>query len=281
MSKIPKFQQIVQGLNLDKYDKIDNLLKVPKKDRGLNVAHTQAPIRDGVHQADLLFLPHDKKYKYALVVVDVATSHMDAEPLKTKDANEVRDALIKIYKRRYLKTPYRLEVDAGTEFKKSFRTYFNDELILRVKEPGRHRQQSVVETMNGTIAKLLFMRMYEIEEATGQVNSEWVEFLPQVVKEINKYLSHKAMNIDASEKKNLSKASGVAREILPIGTKVRVQLDNPIENITNKKLTGKFRKTDFRWKKKEDEITNVYLNPAKPPMYEVDGNDNVAYTRNK
>ena len=40
-----------------------------------------------VHQADLLFLPHDrlprgrKTYKYALTVVDVASRYKEAEPL--------------------------------------------------------------------------------------------------------------------------------------------------------------------------------------------------------
>ncbi|MEW8688801.1 MAG: hypothetical protein AB2556_23535 [Candidatus Thiodiazotropha sp.] len=43
-----------------------------------------------VHQADLLFLPHDRvgkrKYKYALTVVDVASRYKEAEPLATKEA---------------------------------------------------------------------------------------------------------------------------------------------------------------------------------------------------
>jgi hypothetical protein len=189
--------------------------------------------------------------------------------------------LQKIYKRSYLDIPYRLEVDDGTEFKKSFRQYFEGKLILRVKEPGRHRQQSVVESMNGTLGKLLFMRMYELEEQTGKVNGDWVKFLPTVVKEINNHLSHEAHDIDASDEKNISSATGIARNILMIGTRVRIQLDNPIENITNKKLIGKFRKTDIRFTKEPQEITRIYLNPGKPPMYKVGNNGNVAYTRNQ
>ena len=49
-----------------------------------------------VHKADL-FLPHDKirqkTYKYALTVVDVASRYKAAEPLATKEAKEVADAL--------------------------------------------------------------------------------------------------------------------------------------------------------------------------------------------
>ena len=53
---------------------------------------------NSVHQADLLFLPHDKLprgrkiYKYVLTVVDVASRYKEAEPLTSKDSNEVAKA---------------------------------------------------------------------------------------------------------------------------------------------------------------------------------------------
>ncbi|MEW8688975.1 MAG: hypothetical protein AB2556_24415 [Candidatus Thiodiazotropha sp.] len=53
-----------------------------------------------VHQADLLFLPHDqfgkRTYKYALTV---ASRYKEAEPLATKEAKEVAEALSHIYRR--------------------------------------------------------------------------------------------------------------------------------------------------------------------------------------
>ena len=56
-----------------------------------------------VHQADLLFLPHDnvrrKTYKYALTVVDVASRFKAAEALATKESKEVSEALSRIYGR--------------------------------------------------------------------------------------------------------------------------------------------------------------------------------------
>ena len=56
-----------------------------------------------VHQADLLFLPHDrvgrKTFRYALTVVDVASRYKEAEPLTSKTAAEVADALSRIYRR--------------------------------------------------------------------------------------------------------------------------------------------------------------------------------------
>ena len=53
---------------------------------------------NAVHQADLLFLPHDKLprgkkiFKYALTVVDVASRFKAAEPLTSKDSSEVSRA---------------------------------------------------------------------------------------------------------------------------------------------------------------------------------------------
>src|SRR6218665_756809 len=56
---------------------------------------------DAVHQADLLFLPHDrvgrKTYKYASTVVDVASRYKEAEPLTDKSAAKVAAALGRIY----------------------------------------------------------------------------------------------------------------------------------------------------------------------------------------
>ena len=74
-----------------------------------------------VHQADLLFLPHDrplrsrKTYKYALTVVDVAGRYKEAEPLASKESAEVAKAFSTIYKR-VLRWPKLLQVDPGREF---------------------------------------------------------------------------------------------------------------------------------------------------------------------
>ena len=55
---------------------------------------------NSVHQADLLFLPHDKLprgrkvYKYALAVVDVDSRYKEGEPLTSKDSAEVAKAFL-------------------------------------------------------------------------------------------------------------------------------------------------------------------------------------------
>ena len=72
-----------------------------------------------IHQADLLFLPHDKvgrkTFRYALVVIDVASRYKDAEALTSKESQEVVKAFERIYSRK-LNWPKRIMVDPGKEF---------------------------------------------------------------------------------------------------------------------------------------------------------------------
>ena len=51
-----------------------------------------------------------------LTIVDVASRYKEAEPLSTKEAKEVADALSRIYRRGPLKWPNLLQVDPGHEF---------------------------------------------------------------------------------------------------------------------------------------------------------------------
>ena len=67
------------------------------------------------------FLPHDKLprgrkiYKYALTVVDIASRYKEAEPLTSKDSDEVAKAFQSIYRRSPLTWPQMLQVDPGRE----------------------------------------------------------------------------------------------------------------------------------------------------------------------
>ncbi|MCV6603638.1 MAG: hypothetical protein OIF54_19080, partial [Cohaesibacter sp.] len=80
------------------------------------------PTPNAVHQADLLFLPHDKLprgrkvFKHTLTVADLASFYKEAKPLTSKNSNEVALAFQKIYKRGPLKWPQMLQVDPGHEF---------------------------------------------------------------------------------------------------------------------------------------------------------------------
>lgn len=145
---------------------------------------------NAVHQADILFLPHDtvnrRNYKYALTVIDVASRYKAAEPLTDKKASTVALALQKIYKGGPLKWPKLLQVDPGREF-------FGDVIKLLSKNntsirrgvPGVHRHQALVERFNRTLAERLFGHQYYQEITKNKRSREWVKRLPEVVKALN------------------------------------------------------------------------------------------------
>jgi hypothetical protein len=145
-----------------------------------------------VHQADLLFLPHDhvgrRTFKYALTVADVASRYKEAEPLASKEATEVAGALEKIYKRGPLKWPKLLQVDPGREFMGAV----NQRLAKHKTEVRRgrvdvHRDQGIVERWNRTLAERLFGHQYaqEMRLPADQRSTEWVKRLPAVVSALN------------------------------------------------------------------------------------------------
>ena len=145
-----------------------------------------------VHQADLLYLPHDRvakrTYKYALTVVDVASRFKEAEPLTSKGAAEVAEALSRIYKRSPLKWPKLLQVDPGKEFMGAVSQLLAKHGVsVRRGRVDNHRDQGVVERFNRTLAEKLFGQQYaqEMLLPLEQQSSEWVSRLPAVVAALN------------------------------------------------------------------------------------------------
>ena len=138
-----------------------------------------------VHQADLLFLPHDrvgrKTYKYALTVVDIASRYKEAESLTTKGAAEVADALSRIYKRGPLTWPKMLQVDPGREFMGAVSQLLASHNVeARRGRVGSHRDQGIVERWNRTLSERLFGHQYaqEMRLPVGERSTEWVRRLP-------------------------------------------------------------------------------------------------------
>ena len=194
-----------------------------------------------VHQADLLFLPHDrplrsrKTYKYALTVVDVASRYKEAEPLASKESAEVATAFSTIYKRSRLKWPKLLQVDPGREFMGAANKVMKAHNVkIRRGEKALHRSQAIVERFNRTLAEKLFGHQYAQEYLSAAASSkssnarsrEWVARLPQVINSLNKEstrLTGKAPleAIKLPEVKHLSSSKSRPESLLPRGVKVR------------------------------------------------------------
>ena len=279
---------------------IDELFKKVKRNRGENQTHFRQYKDNLIHQADLLYLPHDQDYKYCLVVVDDGSRKVDAEPLKTKLALDVVKAFRKIYKRGILKQPKMIETDAGKEFKGDCMNYFDSMIIKhRIGKIARHKQQSLVERKNQQLGKMIFKRMTEEELLTGEPSTQWVDDLKGFVKEINDKIDKQRLKKEnnntttkQTKKKerdiNAYKCEGDACEILTEGQKVRVVLEYPRNVHDSSRLMGKFRDGDIRWEVKPRIIKQVIIEPNQPPMYlvsmiddETQTDRSCAYTKNE
>lgn len=261
---------------------VDLLYKKVQRDSKRNRSHYPDFRNNYFHQADLLFLPDDDGFKYALVVVDVGSRLVDAEPLKTKTPKEIIKAFKKIYKRDILEPPTNImSVDAGSEFKGDVKKYFEIDLGVNVKvaKPGRHRQQAIVEIKNKDIGKHLFKRMTAEELQTGEVSKAWIDYLPTVITLINKITKKTRKRTIDKKLKYDQPCEGDACNLLEEGTKVRVMLDMPRNVYDDKRLPGPFRETDIRWNPKPRTVMKVSIAPNTVPMYLIDdGEGNIDYS---
>ena len=253
---------------------LESLFKQPKSEKKDEVPKFLVYTPNYAHQADILFLPSDNGYKYALVVVDDHSKKCDAVPLKSKDADTVLRAIIKIYNRGIIKTPKVLEVDSGSEFKSSFKIHFvNRGIKLHVALPNRHRTQALVERKNQIIGTIIHQVQTQTELETGKINRKWIDILPEIIKEINQNLP-RPKTTQESDYPIISKSN---KDLLAIGQKVRVTLDYPQDTL-GKKLHGKFRSTDQRFTQNIYKVREVLLKPDYPPLY-LTNKDNVARTK--
>ena len=228
-----------------------------------------------IHQADLLFLPHDrvgrKTYKYALVVVDVASRYKDAEALTSKESHEITKSFEKIYSRK-LKYPKTLIVDPGREFMGDVTKLMNYHNVkIQRSEAGNHRAQAFVERANRTLSEKLFSHQYAQEMVSDDRSRVWVKRLPYILKTLNntptritgkepdKTIKQKEVDI---ETKRYHRVVGLDEDRLPPGVKVRYLL-SPGE------LEGgeKRRATDPIWSIKVYDITRSVVSPNQPVLY--------------
>ena len=235
---------------------------------------------NSVHQADLLFLPHDKLprgrkvYKYALTVVDVASRFKEAEPLTSKDSGEVAKAFQSIYRRSPLTWPQMLQVDPGREFMGSVtKEMESHKTYIRRGCTEIHRDQAIVERFNRTLAERLFGHQYAVEmlNPEGPRSTAWVKRLPDVVKALNNEVTSligKKPAVAIKEKAVASKPS--TKYSRPVGMK-----EKKIPTLVNVRYLyqpgelegGTKRATDPIWSLKVHQIERNVTKPNEPVVY--------------
>ncbi|MEW8525348.1 MAG: DDE-type integrase/transposase/recombinase [Candidatus Thiodiazotropha endolucinida] len=240
------------------------------------------PTPNEVHQADLLFLPHDrvgrKTYKYALTVVDVASRYKEAEPLTSKTAAEVADALSRIYKRGPLKWPKLLQVDPGREFMGSVSQLLAKHRVeVRRGRVDIHRDQGIVERWNRTLAERLFGHQYaqEMRLSSGERSSEWVARLPDVVAALNGEVTR----LTGKKPKDAIKAKTVAQKpssVVP-GRPIGLKEQKVPSGVGVRYLYqpgelegGRRRATDPVWSLQVYRLGRSVTKPGEPVLYYLD-----------
>lgn len=244
-----------------------------------------------VHQADLLFLPHDRvgrrNYKYALTLVDVASRYKEAEPLASKEATEVAAALSRIYTRGPLKWPKLLQVDPGREFMGAVSQLLAKHGVqVRRGRVDVHRDQGVVERWNRTLAERLFGHQYaqEMRLPEGERSTEWVARLPAVVAALNGEITRltgkrpkDAIKVKSMTQKPSStvpgRPVGLREEKLPSGVGVRYLYQlGELEG-------GRRRATDPVWSLTVHRLGRSVIKPNEPVLYYLDDGPQRGFVR--
>ena len=231
---------------------------------------------NSVHQEDLLFLPHDKlrrkTYKYALTVVDIASRYKEAEPLTSKDSNEVARAFQAIYRRGPLTWPSMLQVDPGREFMGGVTKEMDKhKTFIRRGRTEIHRDQAIVERFNRTLAERLFGHQYAAEMLHAGRSTVWVKRLPDVVNALNNEMTRltskkpasaiKEENIVAKPSTPYLRPVGVNEKKLPPLIHVRyLYQPGELEG-------GTKRATDPIWSLKVYQVVKNMTKPNEPVVY--------------
>ena len=236
---------------------------------------------NAVHQADLLYLPHDRvgrhTYKYALTVVDVASRYKEAEPLTDKTAAEVATALGRIYKRGPLTWPRLLQVDPGREFMGAVSQLLTKHNVsVRRGRVDTHRDQGIVERFNRTLAERLFGAQYAQElllaaRGSSERSSERVRALSDVVAALNAEVTR----LTGKKPKDAIKASAVVHNpSAPASRPVGLREQKLLSGVGVRYLYqpgelegGRRRATDPVWSLTVYQLGRSVTKPDEPVLY--------------
>ena len=237
-----------------------------------------------IHQADILYLPHDKfkkkTYKYALNVVNVASRYKGSYQLTSKYAKEVAQAFQWIYENTPLNYPKTLIVDDGKEFyRDTTKLMEKHDVIIQRGDPSQYQSQGIVERFNRTLADRLFSYQYHKElEDPSKSSREWVSRLQNLVSALNnektRLIGMKPVNAikETLVEQGFSQPTKEYEEkLLDVGTKVRfLYKPGELEGYQYKRERRK-RSTDPIWSVDVYKIKDRYVQKHQPMLYHLDG----------
>lgn len=269
--------KLLKDLGID-----EKLTKGPRKQKAFNKVKDNIPkVAHYNYQADLLFLPTSEraklKFKYLLVMDDIANDAFDIEPITNKTAATVLTATKKIFKRGILKPPKAsIRTDSGTEFKGEFKSYMHDHnILLKTSLPDRHKQTANVERLNREISRIIMGYLDKLDQENQEVNTQWLKVIPIIRKRLNsirkkklpkgdKWKTMDYKTFDPTETKVVKKGNKTitTKKFIEaeykVGDMVHHVLDRP-QNAQGKKVIGGFRMGGHRWSAAKKKVKQVLL----------------------
>lgn len=271
-----KLDKILKKLNID-----ETFNKKPSKSKVFTHIDDLVPHKKHLnYMADLLKLPKTEDgYDGLLVVVDLGNHMFDIEPIKSKTSSSVLQAYLQMIKRSYIKDPYyTIQTDNGGEFLGEFHEYFKKKNIYhKTTRPYRHKQNSMVESLNRMLGRLFNGYMNQKEIFTGKVYNEWTDVLPIVRKELNDYRRRKEQD-QFNEIYESQIPNPQLKSKFKVGDIVFVRLEFPENALGHKQTHERFREGDYTYSRIPREILNVYEYPNNIIRYLVEGYSNTFTT---
>jgi hypothetical protein len=288
-----KFKNLLADLNID-----EKFNKKVNKDRTFNSVKDGTVLIENYNMmCDLLFLPTARfGFKYCFVIVDLATDKFDIEAIKNKEPDTVLRAMLKCFKRDYVKQPeISIQTDGGKEFKGVFHKWlYEHDILQKTAMAYRHQQMSNIEALNKQLARLFNGYMNHKEEKTGKIFKNWIEIIPEVREKLNE-LRNKDLPIDPYKHKypafnpKIIKRK-IKNKIVEMeqpakfkeGDMVYHKLEYPRNALGKKQNTAQFRMGDYTYSKDPKEVIIVqYMGGDVSYRYVLDGLNNVSFTEHE
>lgn len=281
--------KIYEDLNIDQT--FQQKARQPKKAFS-TFKNNLPPVEDYNAMIDTLHLPKTKKgYAFLLVMVDLGSNECDFEPMRyvqksdkkpKKDAVTAEmalQAMLKIFKRKYLNKPYAsISADGGPEFKGVFKKYCHENsILLRVGEVGRHYQSANVESLNRILGRLINGYLNKMTIQKNKQYYEWVDILDIIREKLNDYRKK-------DTKKSIENVTYQVPDITHTpkfnnGDLVYRLLDHPEDAMGNKQPTESFREGDMRLDRQPRKITQTFVYTGDQLYrYQLYGLPHVSYT---
>ena len=170
---------------------------------------------------------YNKGIKYLLTVIDVFSKFAWVEPLKSKSATAMVEALQRLWKRLGTRLPQKVQTDSGGEFYNAkVQAFFKKQGVTHFSTHG-DPHGSVVERWNRTLKTLMYRYF------TAHNTLKYIDVLPHLVKVYNhtfhRSIQEKPVNVNESNERDIwyrlygpKKGQKVKKSLCKVGDKVRL-----------------------------------------------------------